>query len=316
MFVEVDLRDGAPALEPLKERRRHEEPTGLLLQKEAEDSEQAPLPPQVEVRSENLEIEHRDRSAALHHFFKAAGVAGHGEAVHQGPLGPRDADLDAEPLASLDAVVRSLPVPERLRWEESPDTAIGKPKILPALGSEVIDVAIPAVGEAEELERAVVRFADNLKAKIKRPAFRGDIVPLLAPGTAYDPDVAYERVVRGFIDRWARRCLSGWQGLCYGEGSGVEDCSPMETARVRSLAREILALPEPERQQLAREVLPALLSTRAGLEEIDAALRDLSDDELRALVERARQRASDLSEDEVAAIIAEGLRAARAQGRP
>jgi predicted aspartyl protease len=82
------------------------------------------------------------------------------------------------------------------------------------------------------------------------------------------------------------------------------------------LAREILALPEPERQQLAREVLPALLATRAGLEEIDEALRDLSDDELRALVERARRRASDLSEDEVAAIIAEGLQAARAHGRP
>ena len=82
----------------------------------------------------------------------------------------------------------------------------------------------------------------------------------------------------------------------------------METARVQSLAREILALSEPERQALAREVLPALLTTRAGLAEIDASLRDLSDDELRALVERARQRASDLSEDEVAAIIAEGFR--------
>ena len=53
----------------------------------------------------------------------------------------------------------------------------------------------------------------------------------------------------------------------------MEDRSPMETARVRSLAREILALPEPERQQLAREALPLLLTTRAGLEEIDAALR-------------------------------------------
>jgi hypothetical protein len=90
----------------------------------------------------------------------------------------------------------------------------------------------------------------------------------------------------------------------------------METARVRSLAREILALSDPERQELAREVLPVLLITRAGFAEIDAALRDVSDDELRGLVERARQRASDLSEDEVAAIIAEGLRAARAQGRP
>jgi hypothetical protein len=90
----------------------------------------------------------------------------------------------------------------------------------------------------------------------------------------------------------------------------------MDTAKIRSLAREILALPDPERQQLAREVLPALLATRAGLEEVDEGLRDLSDNELRALVERARRRASDLSEDEVAAIIAEGLHAARAQGRP
>ena len=90
----------------------------------------------------------------------------------------------------------------------------------------------------------------------------------------------------------------------------------MDTVRVRSLAREILALSEPERQELAREVLPALLTTRAGLAEIDASLRDLSDDELRALVERARQRASDLSGDKVAAIITEGLRAARADRRP
>jgi hypothetical protein len=89
----------------------------------------------------------------------------------------------------------------------------------------------------------------------------------------------------------------------------------MDTVRVRSLAREILALPEPERQELAREVLPVLLTTRAGLAEIDASLRDLSDEELRAVVERARQRASDLSEDQVAAIISEGLRAARVHGR-
>jgi len=81
---------------------------------------------------------------------------------------------------------------------------------------------------------------------------------------------------------------------------------------VRSLAREILALSEPERQDFARKVLPALLTTRAGLAEIDTSLRDLSDDELGALVARARQRASDLSEDEVAAIIGEGLQTARA----
>ena len=90
----------------------------------------------------------------------------------------------------------------------------------------------------------------------------------------------------------------------------------METAWVRSLARQILALSEPERQELAREVLPVLLTTRAGLAAIDASLRNLSDDEFRALVERARQRAGDLPEDEVAAIISAGLRAARAHGRP
>lgn len=90
----------------------------------------------------------------------------------------------------------------------------------------------------------------------------------------------------------------------------------METMKVLSLAQEILALSESEQQALARRILPVLLGTRAGLEEIDEALRALSDDELRALVERARHRARDLAEDEVAAIIAEGLRAARASGRP
>jgi hypothetical protein len=43
----------------------------------------------------------------------------------------------------------------------------------------------------------------------------------------------------------------------------------MGTARVQSPVREILALSEPERQELAREVLPALLTTPAGLAESD-----------------------------------------------
>jgi hypothetical protein len=89
----------------------------------------------------------------------------------------------------------------------------------------------------------------------------------------------------------------------------------MDTIRVRSLALGILALSEPERQELAREVLPVLLTTRVGLGEIHASLRDLSDDDLRVLVERARQRATNLSEDEVAAMISEGLRATRAGRR-
>ena len=58
-------------------------------------------------------------------------------------------------------------------------------------------------------------------------------------------------------------------------------------------------------RQRARVNPVAGRETRAGLAEIDASLRALSDDEPRALVERARQRASDLSQDEVAAIIAE-----------
>ena len=89
----------------------------------------------------------------------------------------------------------------------------------------------------------------------------------------------------------------------------------METPKVRSLVADIEALSEAERQELAHEVLPLLLTTRAGLEQLDESLRELSEDELRALVERARRRASDVPEDEVAAIIAEALRAARAQGR-
>lgn len=52
-----------------------------------------------------------------------------------------------------------------------------------------------------------------------------------------------------------------------------------------------------------------------GRGEDDRALEALSDEELDILIERARQRASDLSEDEIAAIIAEGVRAVRAERR-
>jgi len=46
------------------------------------------------------------------------------------------------------------------------------------------------------------QFVTNLRAKIRRPAFRDDTVPLLPPGVTYDPDAAYERVMRALIDRW------------------------------------------------------------------------------------------------------------------
>ena len=85
--------------------------------------------------------------------------------------------------------------------------------------------------------------------------------------------------------------------------------------KVQSLIAEIEALSEAERQALAQEVLPLLLSTRAGLEEIDRSLVALSDEELDTVIERARQRAGPLGDEAVAAIIDEALRAVRAQGR-
>jgi len=89
----------------------------------------------------------------------------------------------------------------------------------------------------------------------------------------------------------------------------------MATSKVRSLAEEIRALPDDDRQALAQEVLPVLLSTRAGLEAIDRALATLSDEELDALIERARAQ-SDLPETTAAAVIGEAVRAVRAQSRP
>jgi hypothetical protein len=89
----------------------------------------------------------------------------------------------------------------------------------------------------------------------------------------------------------------------------------VDTNKVKALTKEILALPEGERQQLALEVLPILLTTRAGLEGIDQALRTLSDQELDAIVERARSRRRDLTDPEVAAVIDEALRSARASRR-
>ena len=89
----------------------------------------------------------------------------------------------------------------------------------------------------------------------------------------------------------------------------------MDQSKVRVLTQEILALPEAERQQLAEEILPLLLVTRAGLEGIDRALQALSDEELDALVERARSRGWDLPDAAVAAVIGEALRAVRAESR-
>lgn len=89
----------------------------------------------------------------------------------------------------------------------------------------------------------------------------------------------------------------------------------MDESKVKTLSQEIMALPDAERQQLAQEILPVLLTTRAGLAGIDRALQALSDEELDTLVERARARGRDLPDATVAAVIGEALRAVRAQGR-
>ena len=103
--------------------------------------------------------------------------------------------------------------------------------------------------------------------------------------------------------------------MVYWRLTKLDTAARMDITRVKALTKEILALPEGERQQLAQEVLPILLTTRAGLEGIDEALRTLSDQELDAIVERARSRRRDLTEAAVAEMIDEALRSARASRR-
>jgi hypothetical protein len=88
----------------------------------------------------------------------------------------------------------------------------------------------------------------------------------------------------------------------------------MASSKIRSLAEQIRALPDDDRQALAQEVLPVLLGTRASLEAIGRALTTLSDEELDMLIERARAQA-DLPETAAAAVIGEAVRAVRAQSR-
>jgi hypothetical protein len=90
----------------------------------------------------------------------------------------------------------------------------------------------------------------------------------------------------------------------------------MDTGRVKALTDEILGLPEPERAELAQAVLPALLTTPAGLAGLDEAVAELPDAELAALVERARYRHRDMTDAAGAAVIRESLRAVRTSRRP
>lgn len=84
----------------------------------------------------------------------------------------------------------------------------------------------------------------------------------------------------------------------------------MSSTKVKHLAKEILALPEHERQELAEGVLPELLLTRAGLEAIDQSLQSLSDTELGALVERARRRNRECPDRAVTAVLDAAIQAA------
>ncbi len=85
----------------------------------------------------------------------------------------------------------------------------------------------------------------------------------------------------------------------------------MDQSKVKALTQEILALPEAERQRLAEEVLPMLLTTHAGLAGIDQAYQALSDEELDVLVEPARSRGRDLPDASVATVIGDALRTER-----
>src|SRR5437762_719412 len=118
-------------------------------------------------------------------------------------------------------------------------------------------------------------------------------------------DTALSRLKHGFESRWGHHLVDHLSKRCDAMGAG----------KVQSLVTEIEALSEAERQELAHEVLPLLLTTRAGLEEIDRSLEALSDEELDAIIERARQRAGTLGDEAVAAIISEAVRAARTQSR-
>jgi len=84
---------------------------------------------------------------------------------------------------------------------------------------------------------------------------------------------------------------------------------------VKALKQEILELPDGEQQQIAQELLPLLLTTRGGVRSIDRVLQAHSDQELDAMVERARDRTQDLPEATVDAVIGEALRAVRALSR-
>lgn len=85
----------------------------------------------------------------------------------------------------------------------------------------------------------------------------------------------------------------------------------MESLTVEQIIQHIQKLPETEKSQLAKQVLPMLLRT----EGIFTYLEKLFGADLDAIVEQVREQNQHLEEEEVAGVISEALQEVRASSR-
>jgi len=95
----------------------------------------------------------------------------------------------------------------------------------------------------------------------------------------------------------------------------------MEALTVEQLVQHIQKLPEAEKSQLAKQVLPMLLrselrsSELRRTEEILTYLEKLFDAELDVIVEQVRERNQHFKEEEISNVISEALQEVRASSR-
>jgi predicted S18 family serine protease len=90
----------------------------------------------------------------------------------------------------------------------------------------------------------------------------------------------------------------------------------MEALTVEQLVQHIQKLPEAEKSQLAKQVLPMLLrSSLRRTEEILTYLEKLFDAELDVIVEQVRERNQHFKEEEISNVISEALQEVRASSR-
>ena len=82
----------------------------------------------------------------------------------------------------------------------------------------------------------------------------------------------------------------------------------METLTVEQLIQHIQKLPEAEKSQLAKQILPTLLRT----EGIFPYLEKFFASELDSIVEQIRERNKHFKEEEIAGVISEALQEVRA----